>query len=42
MCRGANLSDSERIIGVTVENHRAYLANAFDSFGSKVVNDFIE
>lgn len=39
----ANLSDSERIIGVTVgNNHRAYLANAFDSFGSKVVNDLIE
>lgn len=39
----ANLSDSERVIGVTVgDKHRAYLANAFDSLGAKVVNDVVD
>jgi len=39
----ANLSDSERVIGVTVgDRHRAYLANAFDSLGAKVVNDVVD
>ncbi len=39
----ANLNDTERVIGVTVgDKHRAYLANAFDSLGSKVINDLID
>ncbi len=39
----ANLSDSERVIGVIVgDKHRAYLTNAFSELGGKVVNDMID
>ena len=39
----ANLSDTERVIGVTVgDKHRAYLTNAFDELGAKVVNDLVD
>ena len=39
----ANVSDVERVIGITVgDQHRAYLADAFNTLGSKVVNDLID
>ena len=39
----ANLSDVERVIGITVgDQHRAYLADAFNELGTKVVNDLID
>tara|TARA_B100000945_G_C20353270_1_gene583359 strand:+ start:150 stop:977 length:828 start_codon:yes stop_codon:yes gene_type:complete len=39
----ANLSEAERVIGITVgDKYRAYLANAFTALGSKVVNDLVD